>query len=205
MLQAVSAPPSSGQWFGFPRCCSLTGQGAEPSHCTHTHTHTDIYQEESNEFSLRDTLKRTPVISRKSPALLTVNNRINFINCNKDKLLRALIYNHTERGAPSPDEVLMCRGEKTRNTKNSVRLEPHYLTPRISAKKKKYIIWNSPDFATRINILAQDCSVSIRRRTRVERLQQPASKLPTLSGGKEEIMQYFNRSIKEMRRFVNVL
>lgn len=34
MLQAVTAPPSSGQWFGFPRCCSLTGQGADPSHCT---------------------------------------------------------------------------------------------------------------------------------------------------------------------------
>lgn len=35
MLQAVTAPPSSGQWFGFPRCCSLTGQGTDSSHCTH--------------------------------------------------------------------------------------------------------------------------------------------------------------------------
>ena len=30
MLQAVTAPPSSGHWFGFPRCCSLTGQGTDP-------------------------------------------------------------------------------------------------------------------------------------------------------------------------------
>lgn len=43
MLQAVTAPPSSGQWFALPRCCSLTGQGPGPRNCararTHTHTH----------------------------------------------------------------------------------------------------------------------------------------------------------------------
>lgn len=38
MLQALTAPPSSGQWFALPRCCSLTGQGPDPRNCAHTHT-----------------------------------------------------------------------------------------------------------------------------------------------------------------------